>query len=1466
MSLKLIDENTGSEQTILINGENGSMVNVDESGNIVISSEDFLSAAKEYTNTTVTNLINSAPEDLNTLGKLATAFEEHKEATDALGETVANKQNKNIIVYRDSETGKASMTASEILARVKAGDNLYYSASLSEGTLHPYLEGSTQVAFFYSNYIDNTRVVGTGISIDAEGNIVTESYQLGHLKDTTIHITAEEREKWNGIPNNLLNGSATGSLRGINTLSESDSYTIGVNAFAIGNGTKASGKNSFASGQDSEATGSYAHAEGYGTFATAAAAHAEGYDTHATARYAHAEGASTTASGNNSHAEGNSTTSSGHYSHAEGNFTTSAGDYSHAEGNYTQTTEDGTYSHTEGSHTQATKTGAHAEGNYTEANGAFAHTEGLYTKAASMYQHVRGKYNVVDDADVYSTIVGNGTSESDRKNIHTLDWNGEAWFSGDIYVGSTSGVNKDEGSKKVATEDYVEALYQKLNSNTLLGFYCVEDVTIVTNGNSKTYPANSNVEVAFIEGDEFEIVPTSNNSIFQLSAFPGALGTFYPWLEGVKQFSNILFDMNAEEMYTKWNQGNQGAYQVQYAQYSNCIFWSDNPYISEVSKRPNYTLYYSAQLPLCYSSIPDNTFKSFYLAFNVNSDPNWGNKAYRDSFANATWATQVFSYYGARTIGIFGHDNTNFNIVLPKDCRGLMYSATAIENAGTFDAANTTNFGAGLGSWREAFGYCSSLRNLYIKNLKASINVSWSPLNYDSISFIISEAANTSAITISVSPYTYNLLSESDFELATSKNITISLVSNNYIEDRRLSSIANKADKTYVDEQIAGLVNSAPETLDTLGELATAFSENKEVVDALDEAITAKANKDEVLVKTAQTLTDDELTQVRSNLKFIGKNVSGQTFTINGEDIVAAESAEIFGDYINNKCTGQWSIVEGSTNIATGRACHVEGAQNQALNDGCHVEGVSCIASGYWSHAEGEMTRVTSYASHAEGSYTKMPDGTTRYGTASGYASHIEGGGCHAEGSCSHSEGLATTTKGNYAHSEGKYTIASSPAQHVEGAGNIEDANSTYIHIAGNGDFGAPSNAYTLDWNGNGWFSGDVYVGSTSGQNKDEGSKKLATEELVSTKANKTSNIVLDEPLVKNLILEAGTSYTLESALEIANLDIWHCECCMTSNGVEYHDFCLGRSYVDEAGNVSTIFLTNFITLTNTTITNTSDYQLTITLSKVLSYTKTNNYLIDQVEGALGVASGKYSHAEGYQTTSIGSSSHAEGKDTISSGNFSHAEGNNTKSSGAYSHSEGYLTTASGTAAHAEGYKTTASNDGSHAEGYNTTASGDGSHSEGCNTTASGTYSHAEGYNTAASNSYTHSEGYGSKALSSYSHAEGYNALAQGLVAHAEGVGTNAASNYQHVQGKHNIADTEGIYAHIVGNGDTVRSNAHTLDWNGNAWFAGDVYVGSTSGTNKDEGSKKLLTEEDVLALLASYSAGSGFCESEEDM
>ena len=193
---------------------------------------------------------------------------------------------------------------------------------------------------------------------------------------------------------------------------------------------------------------------------------------------------------------------------------------------------------------------------------------------------------------------------------------------------------------------------------------------------------------------------------------------------------------------------------------------------------------------------------------------------------------------------------------------------------------------------------------------------------------------------------------------------------------------------------------------------------------------------------------------------------------------------------------------------------------------------------------------------------------------------------------------------------------------------------------------------------------------------------------------------------------------------------------------------------------------------------------------------------------------------------------------------------------GVNSHAEGNNTTASGDSSHAEGSGTTASDYYSHAEGDNTTASGNSSHAEGTNTTASGANSHAEGSSITASGYSSHAEGSGTTASGYSSHTEGTGTIASGDYSHAEGAGTIVSGNYSHAQGRYNIKDTSNIYADIIGNGTnyTARSNAATVDWEGNAWFAGDVYTGSTSGTNKDDGSKKLATEEYVNSSIAANS------------
>ena len=148
-------------------------------------------------------------------------------------------------------------------------------------------------------------------------------------------------------------------------------------------------------------------------------------------------------------------TTTGDYSFAEGYHTTASGDYSHAEGNTTTTS--GNCSHAEGDTTTASGYSSHAEGFVTTASGEDSHAEGGGTKAASQYQHAQGKYNIEDSGDTYADIIGNGASDASRSNAATVDWSGNAWYAGDVYVGSTSGTNKDGGSKKLATEEYVDS-------------------------------------------------------------------------------------------------------------------------------------------------------------------------------------------------------------------------------------------------------------------------------------------------------------------------------------------------------------------------------------------------------------------------------------------------------------------------------------------------------------------------------------------------------------------------------------------------------------------------------------------------------------------------------------------------------------------------------------------------------------------------------------------------------------------------------------------------------------------------------------------------------------------------------------------------------------------------------------------------------------------------------------------------
>lgn len=101
--------------------------------------------------------------------------------------------------------------------------------------------------------------------------------------------------------------------------------------------------------------------------------------------------------------------------------------------------------------------------------------------------------------------------------------------------------------------------------------------------------------------------------------------------------------------------------------------------------------------------------------------------------------------------------------------------------------------------------------------------------------------------------------------------------------------------------------------------------------------------------------------------------------------------------------------------------------------------------------------------------------------------------------------------------------------------------------------------------------------------------------------------------------------------------------------------------------------------------------------------------------------------------------------------------------------------------------------------------------------------------------SYSIAGGFYTKATGTASHAEGSDSIASGYGAHAEGAVTEASGNDSHAQNSHTIAasdsqtaigkynDNDPNNAFEVGNGTAVdaRSNAFTVDWDGNTTTAG---------------------------------------------
>ena len=573
----------------------------------------------------------------------------------------------------------------------------------------------------------------------------------------------------------------------------------------------------------------------------------------------------------------------------------------------------------------------------------------------------------------------------------------------------------------------------------------------------------------------------------------------------------------------------------------------------------------------------------------------------------------------------------------------------------------------------------------------------------------------------------------------------------------------------------------------------------------------------------------------------VGANVADQEFVIgNGSEeqtVIAEQGAEIFNDYEQNIAVGAYSHAEGTATLATGEASHAEGYNSKALGDYTHAEGEETIAKGYGAHSEGEYTIAIEDAAHAEGGgwskeisltgsdyeyalssgsfdqlfigavivynnlITKIEDidveneifyteddlgeleneSVTIYlgGIASDYTAHVEGDSSGALAYAAHAEGSSTFATEDAAHSEGSCTYARGYAAHAEGSDNIaaefaDHAEGSTTVAAGGASHAEGDSSIAFGYASH--SEGEsIAIGPYSHA---EGCRTVSYGDYSHSEGE--GNVIYTQSVITKI---SNNLYQLDKEYDI-----------------KVGDIVVVNNYLDKFG-----------------------------CAEISEYDQENLTIkIKQATGSPFFYAGDYDSWERTEFLSnsiaFGDYSHIEGKETIAYGRYAHVQGIGTIAPQANMDVTGRFNSLE------YGYeKSTIANQ---------------------NIVLTTIY-HIDDFvfdseigkfmpvNKASESSDHTNIIIGDLYVDGDSDQDGFYSEIYEIIGEPKyntppyGASPYYTAPYYKYYAGHTA---EGKYAHIVGNGisDTERSNAHTLDWDGNAWFAGDIYVGGTSQKDGD--------------------------------
>lgn len=602
-----------------------------------------------------------------------------------------------------------------------------------------------------------------------------------------------------------------------------------------------------------------------------------------------------------------------------------------------------------------------------------------------------------------------------------------------------------------------------------------------------------------------------------------------------------------------------------------------------------------------------------------------------------------------------------------------------------------------------------------------------------------------------------------------------------------------------------------------------------------------------------------------------------------------AQGAESHAEGSNNTANGGYSHAEGEDNIAQGTSSHVEGARNVAVGQNAHVEGMDNETGEQCAHAEGASTKALGAQSHAEG-WGTLAESPNSHAEGSetqaiGRRSHAEGTQSVASGDTSHAEGWSTQAKGGQAHSEGYHTIAEGGQSHAEGYVTHATGGNSHAEGANTLTSGGNSHAegeYTVasgrGSHAEGYGDSNTQVISSGKGSHAEGSFTQATADFAH--AEGTRNFVYSES--GHAEGSGNRLYGHEGHIEGSG-----------NTGTEYSSHTEGagnsniakNAHMEGGGNTNV----SMSTISHTEGAGNFNYGAQSHIEGAGNTISGNE---SHVEGGGNVAHGLKSHVEGGGNGGYGIGAHVEGKHNTAFGYAQHAEGayniagySSTPQQFDYSnnYAEGDIVCinnayygipssetdmpfifrcimAPGKIQSGNGvtiiHPSEWSSSTTYSQGDVVKVSGYGFYkANSSSVTSNPVIKHSDNggndwtkikevlspFKTTSSSGYyllDCRDVYGSNDIAIVDSGAEVSAMwepiSTSLVTHVEGLKNIATGNYQHVQGKYNNPDPDQAF--IIGNGSytegvTTRSNAMTVDWNGDMVLAGDITPGTSLNT-----------------------------------